>query len=54
MPLGEAYAASIDYPARLVVFEHPIAGISETGIAEKAEGLVDAVMDALVEGPTPP
>jgi hypothetical protein len=52
LPLGEAYASSIEYPARLVVFEHPIAGKSESEVREKAEGMVDAVIEAFRRGGT--
>ena len=48
VPLGEAYAKSLDYPARLVVFEHPIAGLSQDLIRDKAEALADGVIAALV------
>lgn len=48
VPLGKAYAKSLDYPARLVVFDHPIAGKSEGEIREKAEGLADTVIKALL------
>ena len=48
VPLAEAYAKSIGYPARVAVFEMPIAGNSAEVIREKAEAMADDVLQALV------
>lgn len=47
VPLADAYAKSIGYPARVVVFEMPIAGNSSDEIREKGETMADAVLEAL-------
>jgi len=48
VPLAESYAKSVGYKQRLVVFEHPIAGQAEPLVREKADKLVDDVIDAFV------
>lgn len=49
LPMAEARAVSLEYPdARLVVFEHPIAGTEESSVREKGARLVDAVLEAFL------
>ena len=49
LPMAEARAVTLEYPdARLVVFEHPIAGSDEASVREKGRGLVDDVIEAFL------
>jgi len=46
LPMAEAQAVTLEYPsARLVTFEHPLAGIDEDSVRVKADLLVDSVIE---------
>ena len=50
LPMAEAQALALEYPdARLVTFPHPLAGLDEATVAERAEDLVDRVIGALLK-----
>jgi hypothetical protein len=46
--LAEAYAESLGFPARIVVFEHPIAGRGEAEVRTKAETLIGTVIESFL------
>jgi hypothetical protein len=46
--LADAYSESLGFAARLVVFEHPIAGRGEQEVRAKADALVHDVMESFV------
>jgi len=47
--MAEARAVSLEYPdARLVIFEHPIAGTDEDSVRAKGRGIVDDVIEAFL------
>lgn len=51
VPMAEAQAVTLEYPhARLVVFEHPLAGLDEDAVAAKAAGLAEAVIERFIKG----
>jgi hypothetical protein len=41
--LGEAYADSLGYAARMIVFEHPIAGKGDDVVADRADKALDEI-----------
>lgn len=48
-PMAEAEAIALEYPdARLVTFEHPLAGLPENHVRAKGEKLVDDVVAAFL------
>lgn len=52
LPLGTAQAATLEYPdARLVAFRHPLAGIDDDGVRERADAVVDRVLESLLRRP---
>lgn len=50
VPMAVAQAAALEYPeARLVTFEHPLAGRPEGDVEALADRLVDDIIDKLTQ-----
>jgi len=49
VPMAEAEAEALEYSgARLVTFEHPLVGLDDQAVAEKADKMVDQVIDSFL------